>query len=525
MFKVDLGTGQLSLFAGAANGDFSGDGGPALDARFNNIGGLAIAPGGGLLISDTANQRIRYIAPDSIHLVGDAGQTEFYLPWVRALSGDITITNNPNLSVINMGALGSNWWEHRHFRKHGGGQHRPCASRRCGNIDITGNTAAGCIDLGSSQRRGNIDITGNTAVGQHRSRALATVGQHRHHRKTRLRAASTSVLSQGGGNIDISGNGSATISMGSLGSVTGSITLETTGSGTFDVSGAEVDGDTSLTTDGYTTVDASTADGSTAVTMINDEATMEVALPDGAFTSATPVAFSITNIPGGSVETVDGEMVTHLETYAFDFAIPTLNSAAELNFEIDLAVLDEPDRLSLLDLLHDGALLTLGVRGDAPGAELQLFDVCAFGGPVADSALSSNGWMETACCSTHKGTSTPPSCASKASSAISQPTAWWQSSAVGLAGDYNQNGTVDAADYVVWRDTDGTQAGYDTWRANFGAVSLAIGAGSGSAADHSAVPEPGGILLILVGIVTMWLVRGVDSRDRSVDLTRLSGQA
>ena len=89
VFKVDLGTGQLSLFAGAANGDFSGDGGPALDARFNAIGGLAMAPGGGLLISDTANQRIRYIAPDSIHLVGDAGQTEFYLPWVSALSGDL----------------------------------------------------------------------------------------------------------------------------------------------------------------------------------------------------------------------------------------------------------------------------------------------------------------------------------------------------------------------------------------------------------------------------------------------------
>jgi T5SS/PEP-CTERM-associated repeat protein len=38
-----------------------------------------------------------------------------------------------------------------------------------------------------------------------------------------------------------------------------------------------------------------------------------------------------------------------------------------------------------------------------------------------------------------------------------------------LAGDYNGNGTVDAADYVVWRKNDGTQAGYDTWRANFGA--------------------------------------------------------
>ena len=81
--------------------------------------------------------------------------------------------------------------------------------------------------------------------------------------------------------------------------------------------------------------------------------------------------------------------------------------------------------------------------------------------------------------------------------------------AVGLAGDYNHNGTVDAADYVVWRETDGTQAGYDTWRAHFG---QAVGGGSGALADSAAVPEPSGILLLLVGIVTMSLVRGVDSR-------------
>jgi hypothetical protein len=43
----------------------------------------------------------------------------------------------------------------------------------------------------------------------------------------------------------------------------------------------------------------------------------------------------------------------------------------------------------------------------------------------------------------------------------------------GPDGDYNENGTVDAADYVVWRnDPDshgGNPAGYNTWRANFGA--------------------------------------------------------
>ena len=66
---------------------------------------------------------------------------------------------------------------------------------------------------------------------------------------------------------------------------------------------------------------------------------------------------------------------------------------------------------------------------------------------------------------------------------------------VGLDGDYNEDGTVDSADYVVWRRDDGLQPGYDLWRANFGA-----GGGSGSAGaspSQSAVPEPAAALLLI----------------------------
>ena len=41
---------------------------------------------------------------------------------------------------------------------------------------------------------------------------------------------------------------------------------------------------------------------------------------------------------------------------------------------------------------------------------------------------------------------------------------------VTVSGDYNHDSKVDAADYVVWRKSDGSQSGYDTWRANFGAT-------------------------------------------------------
>lgn len=71
-------------------------------------------------------------------------------------------------------------------------------------------------------------------------------------------------------------------------------------------------------------------------------------------------------------------------------------------------------------------------------------------------------------------------------------------------GDFNHNGTVEAADYSVWRKGLGTvyQAGdYTTWRANYGA--LAPGAGAG--ADISAVPEPGAWTLIVTGVATIFL--------------------
>jgi hypothetical protein len=69
-------------------------------------------------------------------------------------------------------------------------------------------------------------------------------------------------------------------------------------------------------------------------------------------------------------------------------------------------------------------------------------------------------------------------------------------------GDFNQDGTVDAADYVVWRKTDGTQTSYDAWRANFG-TSLLAGSGSAipSAEPLSAVPEPATLRIACVAAI------------------------
>jgi hypothetical protein len=77
----------------------------------------------------------------------------------------------------------------------------------------------------------------------------------------------------------------------------------------------------------------------------------------------------------------------------------------------------------------------------------------------------------------------------------------------GLEGDFNEDGIVDAADYVAWRKNDGTPEGYDAWLANFGAT-----AGSGSTeALHSRtiVPEPTALILGMIGLAAVALFTSV----------------
>jgi hypothetical protein len=71
----------------------------------------------------------------------------------------------------------------------------------------------------------------------------------------------------------------------------------------------------------------------------------------------------------------------------------------------------------------------------------------------------------------------------------------------GPAGDYNNNGTVDAADYVVWRDglgTTFTQGEYDVWRANFGktVAGAAALADTPSTESSTTIPEPVSAVLV-----------------------------
>jgi hypothetical protein len=87
---------------------------------------------------------------------------------------------------------------------------------------------------------------------------------------------------------------------------------------------------------------------------------------------------------------------------------------------------------------------------------------------------------------------------------------WDVISPPGASGDYDNNGVVDAADYVLWRDklnqnvtlpndtTPGNvgSADYTVWRNNFGAK-----AASGTLLVGAAVPEPSSVVSVVVLLI------------------------
>ena len=88
-----------------------------------------------------------------------------------------------------------------------------------------------------------------------------------------------------------------------------------------------------------------------------------------------------------------------------------------------------------------------------------------------------------------------------------------------LSGDFNGNGEVDAADYVVWRkNVSGiyTADDYNTWRAHFGQTLSFGSAASGTAGTGgppvASVPEPTAITL--AALVTVCLAGRAQRRNR-----------
>jgi T5SS/PEP-CTERM-associated repeat protein len=90
----------------------------------------------------------------------------------------------------------------------------------------------------------------------------------------------------------------------------------------------------------------------------------------------------------------------------------------------------------------------------------------------------------------------------------------------GLAGDYNDDGKVDASDYTRWRNNLGSltslpnddTAGvgpddYDRWKAHFGEMAGSGSGTTGSASANAAVPEPTSMALLLTAAIVSVVTR------------------
>jgi hypothetical protein len=80
----------------------------------------------------------------------------------------------------------------------------------------------------------------------------------------------------------------------------------------------------------------------------------------------------------------------------------------------------------------------------------------------------------------------------------------------GLAGDFNSDNVVDAADYVTWREglgTDYIPSDFYIWRANFARTIPGSGA-----ASIAAIPEPNNA--VLLGVALILCAAGCGHRTR-----------
>jgi hypothetical protein len=243
-----------------------------------------------------------------------------------------------------------------------------------GVVDVSGN--GGDLDVGIGSTGGSIDISGNSGV--------IDVG-----------------IGSTGGSIDISGNG------GDLdvdpGTVDGDLDItDNPGADAINVGGGQLGGDLEITDNGTAvvnandsltvsgdaeiestdTVTATTADGTTDVSVLGGTAAMHVVLPDGTFDQ--PVAFTITRTgdepPEGQVDPLAG--------FAYNFAVPALNADARLSFTIDLAALDPETRAALLAGIASGGA-TIVTKADAPGSAYQAFARCTgTQTPAADGCVA-----------------------------------------------------------------------------------------------------------------------------------------
>ncbi len=299
----------------------------------------------------------------SVDISGNTSATMIDMSAATTVSGSVAISGNTSATTIDMSS----------------------ATTVGGSVDISGNTSATMIDMSSlTTVSGPLDVTGNTAVTEVNMSSLTTVnGSVDISGNTAADIINMSGLTTVSGDITIFDNGDAMVDMSAGTDVSGSVIVETTGTGTFPMGDATVSGEIVIDAVGYTEISGTTPGGALDITATHLEAVMHLQVQ--AVTFVTPVSFTVNRVdPVGLVPEsgLDGSgapaTIDPIAAYQFNFGVPTLNRDAAISFDIDLAQLDAATQTAILNALAAGTA-TLVTKGDAVGSVFQAFPICSSG--------------------------------------------------------------------------------------------------------------------------------------------------
>ena len=385
VWRVDLVGGTIEAVAGDGTFGYSGDGGDALLAQFNNLSGVEGDGAGGFWLADSQNQRVRFVeaAVGLIDIVIDLATLQSFLDLLASIQGslimdavagrldlllsiltdvlnDVTIDNNADLVTISFPVLGSTGGDVT-VTNNGqlGSVDFPSLGSTGGSVTITNNGSAGTVDLSSLvDAGGSVTVTNNGAAGTVDLTALA------------------SAL----GNVTLTGNGNlGTVDLSALTSASG-VTVTNNGVvGTVDLSGLTDTGDVVVTNNGSAgVVDLSSlVDAGGSVTVTNNGAAGTVDL-----TALASALGNVTLTGNGNLGTVDLSALTSASgvTVTNNGVVGTVDLSALTDTMGDVVVTNNGSAgiVDLSSLVDAGGSVT--VTNNGSGGTVDLSSLSTVGG-------------------------------------------------------------------------------------------------------------------------------------------------